>query len=227
MPSLTLSPASTPDIPRLAAISTSAFSINDAAFRIVWGRTAPGTHDAAITHLLIPPQSATRRTMKVELEGLIVGFALWYLPAHMSGSEAANADESSNKTLDLRSDAKDVETSGWNPPERMNMEFFMQKITSFAEAKKRDYDGERDMMLDLCFVDPEYQKRGVGKMLLEWGMQKADEVDADIWLVSTPSAKAFYERAGWKTRQEAAMDLGNFGESGEYIRRWMVREAAR
>jgi predicted N-acetyltransferase YhbS len=83
------------------------------------------------------------------------------------------------------------------------------------------------LVLDLCFVDPVYQNRGVGKMLIEWGIQKADEMGVDIWLVSTPNAKGFYERAGWETRQEAAMDLGKFGGSGEYVRRWMVRKAAR
>ncbi|PQE15142.1 Acyl- N-acyltransferase protein [Rutstroemia sp. NJR-2017a BVV2] len=219
-PELKLSPASESDIPRLATISTSAFSTHDAAFRIVWGNTPPGAHDSAITHLLIPTHSSTRCTMKVEIDGQIAGFALWYLPA-------SAADESGNKNLDLRSDPKDVETSGWNPPEGMNMEFFMQKITCFGEAKKRDYVKGRDMMLDLCFVDPVYQNRGVGKRLLEWGMQKADEMGVDIWLVSTPDAKGFYERAGWETKEEAAMDLGKFGESGEYVRRWMVRKPVR
>jgi hypothetical protein len=79
--------------------------------------------------------------MKVELDGQIAGFALWYLPGTASHAES----ESSKKNLDLRSDPKDVERSGWNPPEGMNVEFFMQKITSFVDAKKRDYDRERDM----------------------------------------------------------------------------------
>ncbi|PQE22051.1 Acyl- N-acyltransferase protein [Rutstroemia sp. NJR-2017a BBW] len=224
MPSseLILSPATDPDIPRLAQISTLAFSTHDAAYRIVWGQTLPGAHDAAITHLLLPPQSSTRCTMKVTISEQIAGFALWYLPTN-----TVAAAETNKKTLDLRSDPKDVETSSWNPPPGMNMQFFMEKIMSFGEAKKRDYVEGRDMMLDLCFVDPEYQNRGVGKMLLEWGMQKADEFGVDIWLVSTPDAKGFYERAGWETKQEAAMDLGKFGESGEYVRRWMVRKLVR
>jgi GNAT superfamily N-acetyltransferase len=52
--------------------------------------------------------------------------------------------------------------------------------------------------LDLCYVHPSYQRRGIGRSLVfamesqarEWGVQK-------IRLISTGSARAFYENFGY------------------------------
>lgn len=37
-----------------------------------------------------------------------------------------------------------------------------------------------------------------GTLLLQWGLNKEDELKAKIWLTSTPQAVDTYERSGWK-----------------------------
>ena len=80
-------------------------------------------------------------------------------------------------------------------------------------------------MLDLCFVDPAYQKRGIGQALIEWGKTTADKEGRKICLVSTPQARKFYEKGGWVERGALDIDFEEYGGKGKYERRWMVREA--
>ncbi|APA15843.1 predicted protein [Sclerotinia sclerotiorum 1980 UF-70] len=113
---------------------------------------------------------------------------------------------------------------GWETPAGMSFDLFMRKVKGSIECKQRDYDAERDIMLDLCFVDPEYQKLGIGKMLLQWGIDIADKQSSKICLVSMPQARKFYETGGWVLRENLDIDLGAHGGSGKYGRCWMIIE---
>lgn len=77
--------------------------------------------------------------------------------------------------------------------------------------------------LALFFVHPEYQRKGIGSLLLKWGKNKADEAGAKIWLTSTPQAMPVYEKNGWKVRDTYEIDLEKYGGQGNYVRYWMLR----
>jgi len=79
-------------------------------------------------------------------------------------------------------------------------------------------------VLDLFFVDPKYQRQGIGSLLLEWGAKKADELKARIWITSTPQAVSTYERNGWKVIERHEIALEKYGGQGVYNRAWMLRE---
>jgi len=53
---------------------------------------------------------------------------------------------------------------------------------------------------DLAWLgtDPGYRRQGVGKMLVEWGMEKATEEGKDCYLVATPSGKMLYSHLGFE-----------------------------
>lgn len=83
-----------------------------------------------------------------------------------------------------------------------------------------------NIALSLLFVHPEYQRQGIGSLLLEWGKKKADETRARIWLSSTPQAVSTYERNGWKVVERYDVMLEKYGGQGVYSRAWMLREPA-
>lgn len=82
---------------------------------------------------------------------------------------------------------------------------------------------EPNPALSLCFVHPDYQRKGVGTLLLQSGIEKADQSQAKIWLTSTPQAVPTYLRSGWEVKEIQKIDLGDHGGEGIYNRAWMLR----
>ena len=75
----------------------------------------------------------------------------------------------------------------------------------------------------LCFVHPDYQGRGIAKLLLEAGLEVADKAHAKVWLSSTPKAVGMYEKNGWEIKERYATDLRKYGGEGTYSPAWMLR----
>ncbi|KAL4878085.1 hypothetical protein BJY04DRAFT_196700 [Aspergillus karnatakaensis] len=56
--------------------------------------------------------------------------------------------------------------------------------------------------LDMLGTRPQFNGRGLGSKLLNWGLSKADEEKVMVFLVSTPQGKQLYERYGFQTVRE-------------------------
>lgn len=61
--------------------------------------------------------------------------------------------------------------------------------------------------LDSLGVDPLHQRRGIGKMLLEWGMEEAAKQGKSCYLVATPAGLPLYRAAGF----DSVRNLDIFG----------------
>jgi GNAT superfamily N-acetyltransferase len=79
------------------------------------------------------------------------------------------------------------------------------------------------LVLSLFFVHPDYQRQGIGTLLLKWGKEKADKSGAKTWLTSTPQAVPVYQKNGWKVIDLYEICLEKYGGEGHYIRSWMLR----
>lgn len=72
--------------------------------------------------------------------------------------------------------------------------FFLQmyKTRESYMAEKTYY------WLKLLCIDPAHQRRGVGSLLLTWGLQKASEQNIDAFLESSPMGIGTYHKAGFQ-----------------------------
>lgn len=59
-------------------------------------------------------------------------------------------------------------------------------------------------------------------MLLEWGLEQADEAGCPMYLEGTPRAKPFYEQMGFTVEAEATFP-GVLGEDGKDYRVYCMR----
>jgi len=79
--------------------------------------------------------------------------------------------------------------------------------------------------LHLLHTDPKFQRRGAASQLVNWGLQKADELNLPTYLESSPSAHHFYQKLGFKDLQAFSLDLSQYGGGSEpFVTPIMLKE---
>ncbi|KAL3418383.1 Puromycin N-acetyltransferase 1 [Phlyctema vagabunda] len=66
-------------------------------------------------------------------------------------------------------------------------------------AKERLWEGRPFVYCQILAVHPNHQRRGVGKLLMQWGLQTADQLHVPIYLESSHSGLRMYESLGFRT----------------------------
>ena len=86
--------------------------------------------------------------------------------------------------------------------------------------------GRGYLYMKTLVVEPGWERRGVGKRILEWGLREADERGLPCLISASPKGKGLYERLGWVEQTRVDIDEGDFGgRSGRiYTTSLMVRE---
>lgn len=79
-------------------------------------------------------------------------------------------------------------------------------------------------MLNSLATHPEHQGRGAGKMLLDWGLKKADDEQLMTYLDGTQVAKPIYEKRGFEVRRTVEWDRTVWGGEGVDVHYSMVRQ---
>jgi GNAT superfamily N-acetyltransferase len=67
-------------------------------------------------------------------------------------------------------------------------------------------------LLDMCFVHPEWQGRGVGKLLVKWGTEKADELGLKGFVEASPLGRPLYEKFGFVVDEHVLLKGGSVKE---------------
>jgi len=71
-------------------------------------------------------------------------------------------------------------------------------------------------------VLPEYERKGLGRMMLEWGLERAKVIQKRIFLLASPEGRGLYEKYGFRTEEEILMPLEKYGEEGMYVQSAMI-----
>lgn len=73
-------------------------------------------------------------------------------------------------------------------------------------------------------TDPAFQRKGAGKLLLEWGIKIADELGLPTYLESSQEGFGLYKRHGFEEVDVFDLDLEKYGGNGVYRSPLMMRE---
>jgi GNAT superfamily N-acetyltransferase len=61
-------------------------------------------------------------------------------------------------------------------------------------------------------VHPEHQRKGIGRKLIQWGLDVADKQKIVSWLNARPAAAKLYQDAGFKTVAVLEVHIGEGDE---------------
>ena len=84
-----------------------------------------------------------------------------------------------------------------------------------TRLQRKWFAGRRYMYMSAVYVDPEYQGRGVGSAIMEWGEERADREGVVAFLQSSAPARGFYERREWNRIDFVELDLSQWANEKE------------
>ncbi|SCO22684.1 uncharacterized protein FFMR_11860 [Fusarium fujikuroi] len=186
--------ASEEHLPAIARIATSAFHPNtDALSRRLFpphlqpidlpdGEAAYDWRFARKASSLASPESHLAVAIDDEKvhDDQVVGFSLWDAPPATGGD--------SGPSKEIQCTALDKEAYN-----EMKKTVNQDAVDTFGEQGIAGV-----WHLDYIGVSPGNQRRGIGKMLLQWGLDRAAEEGKDCYLVATEAGRPLYVAAGFE-----------------------------
>lgn len=108
------------------------------------------------------------------------------------------------------------------------------EVMDIFRDRRREEQREAHLHLLFMMVDPAFQRRGLGGMLMGWGDRVADGLGFSCWVEGSEMGRGLYERHGFvvmnggerwvmKTRGEGE----GKGGDGEVVGTWVMRREAR
>jgi GNAT superfamily N-acetyltransferase len=105
-------------------------------------------------------------------------------------------------------------------PTRMNEPHICNAISQegFDFIAQANFVSSRCTVLNFCFTHPKHRRRGVGRLLMEWGIKKADELGLPSYIEATDIGLRLYEASGFKVEGDIDLDATAENPSEEFTR---------
>ena len=68
-------------------------------------------------------------------------------------------------------------------------------------------------VLEICFVHPDFRRRGAGRLLMNWGVARADELEVEAYIDATAEGKPLYEAYGFVAAKRLDFQLDKHSAS--------------
>ncbi|RDW84444.1 hypothetical protein BP6252_02034 [Coleophoma cylindrospora] len=199
-----LVPAESADSLELAVVEA-AVTFSEPVSQIMWIAPSEERHKKrAKQYAKDMETSPTSYIVKAVLDGKVVGFAQW----HFFDKQPKPMEE-----------WKDMEA--WDVANSLECANYMLGISS--RMRNKYVNGTQYAFLQILVVLPEWQRQGVGSLLLQEGLAKADQAGLPTWLLSSPEGYGLYQKAGFEDRETLEIDLSRFGGEGTAKRIGMLK----
>ena len=148
----------------------------------------------ALREGLEKPENHVFKCIDTELDGKLIAVAKW------SVYEKPRSAEEVESNFVLRKTSPED-----NAEARLE---FMQGIWQ----SRREFMGEKaHVMLDTLLCHPDHHRRGAGKLLMQWGLDKADELGLPSYLEGSIAGVRLYESVGYVPQREIVFDATKYG----------------
>lgn len=97
----------------------------------------------------------------------------------------------------------------WDPP--VNAALGKYFFDALEETRRNSMKGKKYILTAILVTLPEYQRKGIGSKLLEWGLERADEKGYHCWIDSSPQGLGLYKKHGWEEIGFLDVDLAGWG----------------
>ena len=138
--------------------------------------------------------------------GRTIAISVWSMHNVKVGEEEGGNNEESSIPVE--------DTPGFIPPElRLDAEV---SLKGPIQAARNEVMGSSTpfFMLNQLATHPEHQGRGAAKMMLDWGLRKADEEGLATYLNATIEGRGVYKRRGFKVVKELEWNRVPWGGEG-------------
>ncbi|KAF2728746.1 hypothetical protein EJ04DRAFT_581129 [Polyplosphaeria fusca] len=108
------------------------------------------------------------------------------------------------------------------PPE-VNLKVLSALLGPLREAETGIIGTKPYLMLNSLATLPEHRRRGAAKILINWGLDKADTADLPLYLTATEEAKPLYEKCGFKLERSIEFNREVWGGEGSDWHYCMIR----
>lgn len=139
----------------------------------------------------------------------IAAFALWQLHGYDEAEDRGDNGTCDQAALSRRSEmmpalfaaggyvlaGAGAGAASLGPPGSALSEYIQTQAKAFAAAWLA---GTKFMYLALLMTHPDFQRRGHGSALLDWGHRRADHDHVPLFLCASPVGHPLYLKVGWK-----------------------------
>jgi WD repeat-containing protein 48 len=134
------------------------------------------------------------------------------------------AEEEGSKEASSVPVEKVDDTPGFLPPE-LRLDALSSLLRPLRAAQEEVMGtSSRYFMLNQLATHPDHQGRGAAKLMLDWGLKKADEDGLVTYLDATVIGKIVYEKRGFKLVKAVEWDRVPWGGEGKDWHGAMVRQ---
>ncbi|EXJ71776.1 uncharacterized protein A1O5_05586 [Cladophialophora psammophila CBS 110553] len=107
--------------------------------------------------------------------------------------------------------------------ERADAAFLME---DFLTRRRRECT-EGHVLCFLLFTDPDYQGKGCGRMMMQWGNDVADALMLPCWIEASPEGELLYKQVGYEGRERVRIQTPSFFSEYLHMRRPAMVERVR
>ncbi|PNS20578.1 hypothetical protein CAC42_305 [Sphaceloma murrayae] len=144
-----------------------------------------------------------------------IGAARWQLVTKAKSAVEMETDEA-QASKDRAAD---------RPVDNVRYDRFEEFRVAQYKSKKEHLAGRPYLYLKSIATHPDHQRKGAGKVMMRWGLRKADDLGVPAYLEASEAGRRLYEQSGFEAKGYLDWDAKKFdGINDSFLNLAMLRE---